>query len=737
MESSQIATVCVDVAVDKGLDYTIPEELYDRLKVGSRVKVPLQKKICFGTVVEIKNHSLFKIRESIQELITPQSCIPEDLFQLGLWISQYYGAAFFKIVKFLLPPSIRKTVEEKKQLFVKALVSSNQLVQICRKSRGAQAKILETLLKKPQGILLTELIEKTGVSRSPVLRLASHKVLSLTPIGIDRSLLENQEFFPTKHKTLNPEQQLALNKITKSLDRSQFETHLLYGITGSGKTEVYLQAISHVLNQGKSVIFLVPEIALTSQTVERLRSRFQEKVAVLHHRLSEGQKRDTWHKIQDGTISLVVGPRSALFSPFKNLGMIIVDEEHDAAYKQTEEMPCYHTRDTAVMRGKICQAVVVLGSATPSFESYTNALKGKYQLCELSKRADQATLPQMHLVDMRLEFAKSKGYTLFSDRLLTALKKRLSLGEQTLLFLNRRGFNTSAVCNACQQPLKCNHCSMSLTFHKGQNRLACHLCNFEISPIPYKCPVCKEEASFQFKGVGTEQVERALHVLFPEIRTLRLDADTTRHKGSHEILFKQFRTGKAEVLIGTQMIAKGLHFPAVTLVGILNADTALYIPDFRSSEYAFQMITQVSGRSGRAELKGEVIIQTRLPSHSTLQAAARLDYPSFYQEEITNRKLLGFPPFCHLVKIIFTAKESGEALCYAQEVRTKMIENLSCDYTIHPVIPCGYTKIKGLLRFQCLVKGLKTKPVVSILKTIKKHPKVQLFIDVDPFSTFF
>jgi primosomal protein N' (replication factor Y) len=735
MENALFAAVFVDVALDKPLDYAVPARLIDQIRPGTRVKVLLQKRSCTGTVIAIKNQTESKKTVEIQDLFP--DAIPPDLLQLGLWLAKYYCAPFFKVIKLLLPPPIRKGMEEKRQLFVQSLLSRPQLAEVCAKQRGAQAKILEVLLKHPQGILLTELLEKADTSRSPVTTLAEAKILSLEPIAIDRSILADHDFFQTKHKTLNSEQQDALVKILKTINETIFETHLLYGVTGSGKTEVYLQAIDRTLEMGKSAIFLVPEIALTSQTVERLRSRFQEKVAILHHRLSDGERRDTWQKIREGTLSLVVGPRSALFSPVKNLGLIVVDEEHDSAYKQTDDTPCYHARDIATLRGKFSNAAVILGSATPSVESYANALSGKYTLSQLTLRADHAHLPTVRLIDMRREYEKAKGFTLFSDALLEALKKRIEIGEQSLVFLNRRGFHTSAVCSVCAHVLNCPHCSISLTFHKGKNILSCHLCNYELFPVPAQCPGCQAVDCFKFKGAGTEQVERALHAIFPQIRTIRLDADTTKHKGSHDKLFKQFRAGKADVLIGTQMIAKGLHFPSVTLVGVLNADAALQIPDFRAAEHVFQLITQVSGRSGRSSLKGEVLLQTQLPDHPTIQHAARLDYPAFFREEIETRKMFNFPPSCHLVKVTFTSKSAEAALKYASEIRSLLISQLPPNFELNPVIPCGYARIKDHYRFQCLIKGETTRPITEILKPIPKNPYVQLLVDVDPLSTFF
>lgn len=419
-----------------------------------------------------------------------------------------------------------------------------------------------------------------------------------------------------------------------------------------------------------------------------------------------------------------------------NLGLIIVDEEHEPSYKQTEESPCYHARDVAVMRGKLCSAAVVLGSATPSMESYHNAKTGKYRLSKLTIRADAANLPTVSLIDMRHEFDKAKGFALFSEPLLSAIEKRLKLGEQTLLFLNRRGYNTSQLCTKCSHSIVCPHCDISLTFHLGENILACHLCDYKLQP-PRSCPSCGDSEGLKFKGAGTEKVERALHAIFPEARTLRLDADTTRHKGSHDLLFKQFRSGKADILIGTQMIAKGLHFPSVTLVGVLNADASLNIPDFRASEQVFQLITQVAGRSGRGALAGEVLIQTHLTDHPTILLAKEQDYEGFYAQEIEVRKLFNYPPFTHLAKITFTGTDAEKTLSAAKKLREELIRHLPGSFEIHPAIPCGHAKVKDQFRFQILIKGEKIPSFLQEIQNKFTQKPIRLSIDIDPLSTYF
>lgn len=527
------------------------------------------------------------------------------------------------------------------------------------------------------------------------------------------------------------------------MEASRFETHLLHGVTGSGKTEVYLQAIDKALKLNKGTIMLVPEISLTAQTIERFRSRFEDKIAVLHHRLSEGERFDQWHKIHRGEAQIVIGARSALFCPLPNIGMIIVDEEHEHTYKSSE-FPCYHARDAAVMRGKLNGASVILGSATPSIESFHNAQNKKYLLSKLSARAaDEATIPKVTIVDMKAEFDKAKRMTSFSDLLLEGIKKRQATGEQTILFLNRRGYHTTLLCQTCGKGVSCQHCDVALTFHLGDNHLACHLCGYQLAPPPKQCPTCRSPHPMKYRGVGTEQIEKALHAIFPDIRTIRIDADTTRHKGSHQKLLRDFGTGKADVLIGTQMIAKGLHFPEVTLVGVLNSDVNLSIPDFRASETTFQLITQVAGRSGRGMLPGEVIIQTCMPDNRTIQLAANQDYEAFYVEEIQSRQLFGYPPFAQMAKISFSGTHQKQTLHYAEQIRRQLLQQLSPEYKIHPVIPAGHAKVKDKYRFQLLIRGPSIYPINRAFEHVKQEAQppsqqsVRFSIDVNPTSTFF
>ena len=731
------AAVVLDLGLDKPLDYAIPSSFAESLKIGARVLVTLRGSKRKGTVIAIKETAEVSSPLPIIEILEGASSIPLDLLKVAEWIARYYCTPLPHVLQTMTPPALRKGTKAKKIWMVALNLSRNEAVALCqelRQKNGGQASVLDHFLQNPKGILLSQLLEKPDISLSPVKTLVKKKALLLYAA----SSAEDFEYFPTRPKKLYEEQMDALQKIENSLGSHKFHTHLLHGVTGSGKTEIYLQAIQHAFNQGKGALFLVPEIALTAQMIEHLKSRFQEKIAILHHRMSDGVRHEYWMALRKGTIRLAIGARSCLFSPVQNLGLIIVDEEHEPSYKQTEEMPCYNARDVAIMRGKLTNATVVLGSATPSLESRQRAETGKYIYSRLAKRIGSALLPQVSIVDMRLE--RAKGNILFSETLVEKIKNRLQLGEQTLLFLNRRGYHTAQLCSLCSETIRCPHCELSLTFHRGDNILACHLCDYRLLPPPRECPKC-HHGELKYKGVGTEQVERALHALLPSVRTSRADADTTRHKGSHEKIFQQFRSGKSDVLIGTQMIAKGLHFPSVTLVGVLNPDASLQIPDFRASEHLLQILTQVAGRSGRGALGGEVVIQTSLPEHETILFAAKQDDEAFFRKEIDVRKLFDFPPWTHLIKLLFSSKDPHAAQKFAENYRSRLIAALSQDFTITPITPCGHPKIEDRYRFQFLIKGvqpaLAARQVRQIALELPPPKDLQFFADVDPLSTFY
>jgi primosomal protein N' (replication factor Y) len=741
--AEMIASVLLDDALNAPLDYAVPAAWHARVLPGVRALVPVRDSLRRGTILELKRHSSVGRLRPIAELLSDAPLFSRDLLALAEWMAHYYATPLRAVLKVFLPPSVKRGQKEKRQLFVEPLLSRPALQELCaqlRAGRPAQALVLDALLQAPKGILLTRLLKETGASQSSVNALVKQNAVRCRPIEIDRTLLLEQEFFQTAPKPLLAEQATALSRIRGTIDAGAFAVHLLHGVTGSGKTEVYLQAIEHTLKCGKGSILLVPEIALTAQTVERLRGRFAEKIAVLHCRLSDGERRDAWEQIRKGEAPLVIGARSALFSPVPNVGLIIVDEEHEPSYKQSGDPPLYHARDVAVMRGKLAGAAVVLGSATPSLESLHNARTGKYVLSTLTARAASA-LPTIRLIDMRRAFDKAQGFTLFSEELLDAIRKRLETGEQTLLFLNRRGYHSAQTCARCSHVMQCPHCDVSLTYHRGPHLLACHLCDYRLAPPPRACPGCDSVEGLKFKGAGTELVERSLHAIFPGVRTLRLDADTTSHKGSHDLLFKQFRSGKADVMIGTQMIAKGLHFPSVTLVGVLNADASLSIPDFRASEHVFQLITQVSGRSGRGALPGEVFIQTSLPDHPAIACAAGHNGDSFVEQELAVRKEFGYPPYTRLMKFTFSGADPLLTEQTAAAWQQAFVRALPSEAHILPVTPCGHAKIKDRWRFQFLLKAPSHAPALAALAALYERlplgRAVRLSIDVDPLSTFF
>ena len=548
---------------------------------------------------------------------------------------------------------------------------------------------------------------------------------------------DNQTFEKTTALSLNAEQQVAVETILQSVQEQQSQTYLLEGITGSGKTEVYLQVIAEVLNQGKTAIMLVPEISLTPQMVQRFKSRFGEHVAVMHSGLSQGEKYDEWRKIERGEAEVVVGARSAIFAPIENIGVIIVDEEHEASYKQ-EETPRYHARDLAIWRSEYHHCPVVLGSATPSLESRARAQKNVYQRLRLTQRANQAaTLPTIDVVDMRKE-VENGNVSSFSMSLQEKLQERLEKNEQSVLLLNRRGYSSFVMCRDCGYVLPCPNCDISLTLHMDSKTMKCHYCGHE-ERIPYRCPNCGQD-KIRYYGTGTQKVEEELQTLLPESRILRMDVDTTRRKGAHEKILRTFGEGQADILLGTQMIAKGLDFPNVTLVGVLNADTALNLPDFRSSERTFQLLTQVSGRAGRAEKPGEVIIQSFNPEHYAIQLAKAQDYEDFYTKEMYIRHRGDYPPYYFTVQITASHPEENEAAKQMFQIATKLKQGLSPQAILLGPTPNAIMRVNNRYFYQVIIKYKQEPMLQPLLKEILTDTQratargLKLSIDAEPMN---
>src|SRR5437660_3301720 len=647
MAKANYIRVIIDRAIHRELDYLVPETLADRVGVGSRVRVPFRDKSTLATVVAALDHSEAEGIRPIEAVIGEAPILSEQLLELARWISAYYCCPIETVMRSLLPQVIRRAeVGWKKQLFVRpARKIDNEEIEKLRKRAPRQAELLEAIAQLEGAMRAADLLRHTSLDNQTLRALVRRGLAELHEEAALRDPHADEQFLATSNLVLNDEQSLALKGITQALDSPEdARPILLHGVTGSGKTEIYLQAIRAALERGRSAIVLVPEISLTPQTVEGFKGRFaeaQDAVAVLHSHLSEGERHDEWHKIHSGRARIAIGPRSAVFAPLKSLGLIIVDEEHETTYKQ-EEAPRYHARDVAVVRAKIEKCVVVLGSATPSLESYHNATTGKYRLATLTQRVDEKQMPLTRVVDLRRERRKERAIAILSGKLRGAIADRLEKREQTILFLNRRGFSTSLLCSNCGEARNCPNCSVALTFHRHVARLSCHLCG-HTAAVPKKCPACGKDALI-YAGFGTEKVESTVAHIFPNATVRRMDADSMTRKQAYRDTLLNFRAGKIDILVGTQMIAKGLHFPNVTLVGIINADLALHLPDFRAGERTFQLLTQVAGRAGRGETPGEVFVQTYTPFHPAIQYARRHDFAGFYEQEIEFREQLQYPP---------------------------------------------------------------------------------------------
>ena len=597
-----------------------------------------------------------------------------------------------------------------------------------------QQQIIE-ILKIHGSMTLSELKERAECSDSPIRTLEKNGWIKIESSTIHRDPHAGMTLLRTQPFALMKEQQTALDQMKAALDREKPGVILLHGVTGSGKTEVYLQAIQYALDQGKGAIVLVPEISLTPQTVDRFRSRFGDCVAVLHSSLSEGERHDEWHRIRNGEASIAIGARSALFAPVENPGLIVVDEEHEPTYKQ-DESPRYNARDVAVMRGHLENCCVVLGSATPSMESFSNVRAGRYELAEMKQRVDDRSMPFMRVVDMRIEAENEGQPHIFSRDLVQAIYDRLNCREQVILFLNRRGFSSSLQCEQCGYVAECSECSISMTYHKRAHKLMCHICGAE-EKVPNACPDC-HDPDFKYAGMGTERIEEILEKLCPNARVARMDSDTMRKKDSYRRVLDDFRVGKIDILLGTQMIAKGLDFPNVTLVGVLYADMSLHVPDFRAGERTFQLLTQVAGRAGRGEKAGEVIVQAYSPHHPAIQAARSLDYDGFCSQDLEFRKELGYPPFSHLVLLTFKGKEEADVMNAADGFFARLEPVLPDSVTHSPPMPAPLARAKGVYRYhitlRCEHTIKMTRPIRHIWNSFKMPKGVSLSIDVDAVS---
>lgn len=622
----------------------------------------------------------------------------------------------------------------KAQMTVEELQTAKKTL---RKNAAKQKRLLDFLITNhEQEFVQSDVTRKNNFTANDLKVAAEKGWITRYQVEKYRNPYQIGQVQPSTPKKLTAEQAQATNAVDQAIDEKQAATFLLEGVTGSGKTEVYLQIIQHALAQGKSALMLVPEISLTPQIVRQFKARFGDQVALLHSALSDGERYDEWRRIEKGDAQVVVGARSAIFAPIKNLGVIIMDEEHETSYKQ-EDMPRYHARDVAQWRGQYHHCPVVLGSATPSLESRARAQKGVYQWLRLTKRINGKDLPHVQLVDMR-QAGRYAPTTNISQELATEIQKKLALNEQVVLMLNRRGYSSFLMCRECGEVIKCPNCDISLTYHKDTNSLKCHYCGHE-EPVPQVCPNCHSKAVRYF-GTGTQRVEKELTELFPTARILRMDVDTTRRKGAHERILDEFGKHHADILLGTQMIAKGLDFPNVTLVGVLNADTSLGLPDFRASERTFQLLTQVSGRAGRAEKEGNVLIQTYNPDHYAIQYAQRQDYEHFFGKEMQVRHQGGYPPYYYTIQITASARTEADAAQKMFQIRGEIVNYLSQNAVILGPTPQSIMRINNRYYYQLVIK-YKNEPQLenylqNLLLTSQKEERngLQIVIDRDPMN---
>ncbi len=713
-----IARVVVRLALDRVFDYLVPPELAAGAVPGTPVTVPFGKSERQGYIVEILGHSDRKDLKSILAVAGKQALIRSRVMDLARWISDYYVAPIETAVHAVLPAAVRKRgAAHLDRLRVVRTEMPDAEADILVRRAAKQVAVLVALRATGGEQWLARLEAGVPGASAAVHGMAKKGVVRLESGELRRDPEAGRELVHTEPLVLMPQQAEALATICAAVDNGTPPVILLFGVTGSGKTEVYLQAIGHAMAKGKGAIVLVPEISLTPQTVDRFRARFGDTIAVLHSHLSDGERHDEWHRVHSGRARIVVGARSALFAPVADLGLIVVDEEHEPTYKQ-EEMPRYHARDAAVMRGRLEGCTVVLGSATPSLESWHNAKTGKYAMVRMPHRVDHRDMPLMRIVDMRAEASREGRANVFSHELVQELRERIARGEQSILFLNRRGFAASLVCPSCGLVVRCEHCSVAMVFHKQMNRLVCHLCG-ATRDVPAMCPApgCRDP-DIRHAGVGTERVEEILRKLFPKARVARMDSDTMTRKDDYRRVLGEFRTGRLDILLGTQMIAKGLDFPNVTLVGVVQADHALHLSDFRAGERTFQLLTQVAGRAGRGDVSGEVLVQTRTPFHPSIQAARRLDAEAFYDQELEFRGASGYPPFTHFIACTVRSPDEAAAVRTAAALGEALKGRLGALAEVGAPAPATIARIRGQYRHQVMLRAPRMKPVLPILRDL-------------------
>ena len=724
------AKVIVEIGakkLDKTFMYRVPSSLMNKIGVGYRVKVPFGNRSLEGFVLEIvKDNDLvteYEVRD-ILEVIDSYQVLNDEMLKLGKYISEVTLCSLIMAYQLMLPKALKAS--EKTNIKIKMIkymslnVSKEEVRKYLDKCRfEGQREIIEQLL---------------GEDRVVVTKMSSN-IKTLEKKGIIK--IEQEEGYRYKYINhnedkkviLNKEQEKVVSEVVSNLNSNLI--YLLYGVTGSGKTEVYMNIISRVIAERKQAIMLVPEISLTPQIVSRFVARFGERVAILHSGLSDPERDDEYRKIKENKVSIVVGARSAIFAPVKNLGIVIIDEEHSTSYKQ-DNYPRYDAKDIAIWRGKYNNCPIVMGSATPTLESFARAGNKVYKLLVLTKRAGKGELPLVNIVDMKQELRK--GNFIFSELLKNKIQERLDKKEQVILLLNRRGYSSMLTCGNCGETFKCPRCDISLTYHKTSDIMRCHYCGYALKR-PRKCPKCGCEKIKDF-GLGTERLEEELKKMYNDIRVVRMDMDTTSRKGMHEKIINDFGEHKYDVLLGTQMIAKGLDFPLVTLVGVINADTSLNVPDFRSAERTFELLCQVSGRAGRGDMKGEVVIQTYNDTNYSIVLSQKHDYINFYKEEMKLRKQLKYPPYYYLTLIKISTKDYDMGFREANKIGDYLRYRLNQEYVVLGPTMANVFKINNIYSFQCIIKYRDDTLLKVVLKEIDKqykiNDKVKVEVDINP-----
>jgi primosomal protein N' (replication factor Y) (superfamily II helicase) len=739
--------------IDRALHYRVPAGLFASVGVGTLVRIPLGPRHVLGVVAALAAEAPAEVPleklKNVAAAVYPFPALPPDLLGLARWMAGYYAASLDGIIETMLPPAVRRGMALKFEARLAlarplAEVATEELAKLRKRAPG-QARVLAFLAQQTGPISKALVLARLAVSPAVVSGLVARGLVRQESARVRRAAYADEhaqgELVAAQPHALNPEQRAATEALSASLARGGFAVTLLHGVTGSGKTEVYLHAIQAALAAGGGVMFLVPEVALTPQTVARLRARLaalapDEHVVVWHSHLSEGERLDAWLALATGEARVVVGARSGVFAPVRDLRLVVVDEEHEPAFKQ-DETPRYHGRDTAVMRAKLAGALCVLGSATPSLETWANAQAGKYQLLSLTQRVDDRALPFIDIVDMRLEAMAQKGPAALSRRLVEAMRARLAKKEQTILFINRRGYSSAMQCRKCGHVEECPHCSVSMTYHRTDETLRCHLCGHQRG-APARCPACAAP-DIRWRGTGTQRVEEAVRRVVPHARIERMDTDTMSKRHRFREVLAAFRAGKIDVLVGTQMIGKGLDFPNVTLVGLVDADLSMHVPDFRATERTFQLLVQVAGRAGRGDRAGEVVVQTFTPQAAAIQFSRQADFVGFATAELTVRKDFGYPPVRHLIHHLFRGPNPEKLQFVAEHWARQVEQTLGARVELRGPAPAPIEKIKDEYRWQLWY--FCNAPVTGIVAELEKlraafnwpEGLVQV-LDVDPTS---